>query len=117
MVLGETLSIPGFVTELLWSNASPGSAFGEQTLTISNLSDYAYVICGFSDGTAVTPNSWEFCPNVVDYGIYVARLLGTSTRRLMWVRANNQIYFSTSSSGDNTAVKPLFIYGVKGALV
>lgn len=100
-------------TTQIWANASPSSAFGAQTITVPNMSGYAFIL--FTFGSSSEPQSrWsQICPYGISSGAYVSQVnQGTYYRRYATITSATEVYFS-DGSGANTLLVPIGIWGVK----
>lgn len=116
--------------KLLWTNASPGSTFAAQTVSLS-LSGYAYVALDYRPlGTSLTKR--QFCKvgeaclmdavsgnsgggmSGTPYGIW--RQAEVKTSGVVFTKAVKREIGNTSASitDDNGYMKPFRIFGIKG---
>lgn len=115
--------------KLMWTNASPGSNFAAQTISLS-LSGYAYVAIDYRPlGTSLTKR--QFCKvgeaclmdavsgnsgggmSGTPYGIW--RQAEVKTTGVVFTKAvKREIGASASITDDNGYMKPFRIFGIKG---
>lgn len=104
--------------ELLWENGSPSSNFPKQTLTISNLSKYTWLLigCCFHANNHIF---WSHVKNGYDAFVIAPVNNNDYSPALRTVRiSGNNIEFSTgyltknNSEADHECL-PLYIYGIK----
>lgn len=108
----------------LWENASPTSAFTEQTLTVSGLSNCDMVILVFNALTTSAPHSAILVVPLEMTGVnhYVTQTRYdsgnyTSSRGVtVNFAANTVVFGSGEQNGSNNTSRmiPLYIYGIKG---
>ena len=101
--------------KLLWTNASPTSAFAAQTVSL-NLSDYDYVIID----TVANVETWNITQSFVFAGNKDANILipanGLLHNRTIHTN-NNGIQFDSGNAGqsaNNLSCVPIRICGIKG---
>lgn len=99
---------------LLWENASPTSAFAAQTITVSELTNYDFILYFFRDAVGIGFNV-GISPVIVGYGAYVSNGTGSNTlRRYSRIDSTNSMYISDASGNANTSLIPIYLYGIKG---
>lgn len=113
-------SSSGFSADLLWTNASPASVFADQTLTISGLSDYSFIMIqmrGQNNRNAyyiqwftVDDTSYQLMQGTADHSGSGNVLL--YTRRFTISTANDQIIFSGGAANSNAMLIPVKIFGI-----
>lgn len=120
--------------ELLWTNASPSSAFGAQTVSL-DLSGYDQVLIKVRFGTSSGMFENAYMKHLCDIGetttIYAFNVPNTSSRNMGLIVAVRNANISSSGivfsagltkaanitgnpSTDNSACIPYAIYGIKG---
>lgn len=104
--------------ELLWENASPGSTFAEQTVSL-DLSRYKAVVVKYRINTNVAFTISFFC-EVGDsvFASAASSTSGTIFQRIAKVAGNGVDfeggYDEADANVDNSAMIPQTIYGIKG---
>ena len=101
-------ALGGISLTKLWENASPTSAFANQTLTL-DLSSYDLVIILFN----LDKNNRSISPAIVPIGHPGASSHGNDVRTFLV--HTNDINFDTASP-NSTVMIPYVIYGVKGVI-
>jgi hypothetical protein len=119
-------ALGGMVCDLLWANSSPGSSFAAQTISI-NLSVYDFIAveAAFNTSSKDIKNMFFFKKNNDSTYTYHAMIPNDALSYSMnrrFTSTNSSLVFkegikNTNGSGttDNSAVVPLYIYGIKGA--
>lgn len=110
----------GMTTELLWQNASPGSNFSAQTVSL-DLSEYDEIEVVYNHATTATfeVRSRSAVPGMA-WGLSIVgyaykRLATAKTTGVEFSDCNYfPSYGNTSDSDANNAVIPYRIYGIKG---
>lgn len=117
---------------LLWSNSSASSSFPQSTITLSSsMSNYSYLRIVYKASTSKTTEGTLIVPvSVMQNSLWndatkpLVSITGRAnsstaqcTRRITWI-SNTQIniapaYQAGSTSSDNTAAIPLYVYGLK----
>lgn len=117
---------------LLWSNSSASSSFPQSTITLSSgMSNYSYLRIVYKASTSKTTEGTLIVPvSVMENSLWndatkpLVSITGRAnsstaqcTRRITWI-SNTQIniapaYQAGSTSSDNTAAIPLYVYGLK----
>ena len=112
----QSVSSEDLTPVLLWTNPTPTSAFGAQTISL-DLSQYKYVLVVTKSSTAedYKPRTSIVLPvlETYDQPISIATT-GSSTYRAATANANG-ITFGNNSS-RNSILIPYRIYGIKGEL-
>lgn len=99
----------------VWTNASPTSAFGAQTLRISTTADYILILTNRGEIIVVPKNA----KGISYYGCeaYANQRTFTYTNNSLVV-TNSQVLRSSSAGWqtDNTVLKPWYIFEIKGVI-
>lgn len=108
----------GINYELLWVNASPGSSFPEQTITVPGMAAYSAIVLVCSNGVGIMRNNG--LSQSVEYGLAIEDNHQKYSRTAK--PSGNTIAFRTclySRTGDSTyeandSLIPYKVYGIKG---
>lgn len=118
-------ALGGVVSDLLWTNASPSSSFGAQTISKS-LSGYSRVLVCFNREDGITRRiTAETKLNDSGIAHLVAlndgsgamgynRVFSASTSGVTFEKGLKQRVNGETRSDDNTVLVPTHIYGIKG---
>ena len=106
--------------KLLWTNASPASAFAAQTLTIADLSSYKDYIILYKFHTTETATLMESAEvgtgaimNMCDAGNIYRRNVAYTTNKLTISDMRGAKISGAVDIADNKYLIPVKIYGVK----
>ena len=105
--------------DLLWENASPTSVFTAQTITVPNLSKYAFFMLYVLSNDGSEANCHIFPTEMTDvsrYGfIYFSSGLKGQSRKIKATSDTVEISNAeTSTTVQNIEIIPIRIYGIKG---
>ena len=108
-------------TEILWENASPKSSFAAQTIRISGLQDYDFIVATFAYSTGAYPSvsviiSTDVGENAAANipGSVVGRRNATvQSNGIKFAEANRMTTYGGNAVTDNAVIIPRLIIGMK----
>ena len=112
----------GITMDLLWTNASPTSQFAAQTVSISNLQDYALIMIRskFSSGAYESivgfykTATGSTCTIAGTNNVIGARDITINNNSISFKVGTERATYNGGQSTNNNICIPVEIYGIKG---
>ena len=109
---------------LLWENPNPNAVFSAQTITISNLSDYKYLVVkvkgAYNENNKynISYMDWDLGEDGGAIGFGYEASYGTPANtgyaRRLYKTSSNTLYITNGTANNNNAYAiPVEIYGLK----
>lgn len=102
----------------LWQNASPGSGFAQQTVSIPKIDEYTFVCIKYSSNTNQSEYIWSGIADCVHTCIITAHMHSGTYRSAFTQPQFNAITFFDCKNSENHTINgnmiPLEVYGISG---